>query len=142
MTWKSCKKIALALAIIALAALCGPAPRGEAADTDVPVVDREAAEEVFLEGYDFFLANKLWNSIDLLREAQARNIYFVDTYFLSSLALRRLGRYPEAIDAMAAYLEVRADDHRGGIILDAMREEWEMINRTLNPKEIEVMLSF
>ncbi|MDR3332492.1 MAG: hypothetical protein LBT08_07675, partial [Synergistaceae bacterium] len=44
--------------------------------------------------------------------------------------------------AMAAYLEVRADDHRGGIILDAMREEWEIINRTLNPKEIEVMLSF
>ncbi|MDR1885181.1 MAG: hypothetical protein LBQ56_02820 [Synergistaceae bacterium] len=113
-----------------------------AADLAAPAVDREAAEESFLRGYDYFLANRLWDSLDSIERAQEQNIYFVDAYFLRSLALRRLGRYPEAIAAMTAYLEVRRDEYRGSLILDAMQREWNIIGRTLGSSEIETELFF
>jgi hypothetical protein len=113
-----------------------------AADVSPPRVDREAAEEEFLKGYEFFLANRLWNGLDSVQRAQEENIYFIDAYFLKSLIMRRLGRYPEAIAAMSSYTEVRRDDFRGEMILDSMRREWEIISETSNSGGTGINLSF
>lgn len=117
-------------------------PKLYAAQAAPPIVDREAAEESFLKAYEFFLENRLWNTLDNLDQAIKHNTYFVDTYYLRSLALRRLGRYPDAIKAMSDYMEVRRTDHRGRIILGSMEEEWEIIRRTLYPLEIATELFF
>jgi hypothetical protein len=125
--------------ILVLAAIFSPL---EAAVTGLPEVDREAAEASFLEAYDYFLRNRLWDSLDNLQDAIEHNVYFVDAYYMRSLALRRIGRYTDAIKAMSEYLEVRRDDHRGQIILDTMKLEWDIINRTLYPGEIDGGLMF
>ncbi|MDR1651773.1 MAG: hypothetical protein LBR87_08295, partial [Synergistaceae bacterium] len=96
-------------------------------------MDREASERYFLSAYGHFLENRLWNTLDDLDESLGQNVYFVDVYYMRSLALRRLGRFPEAIEAMSYYLEVRRDDYRGRIILDSMKSEWEMISGMLSP---------
>lgn len=107
-----------------------------AAPAAVPVIDREAAESSFLSAYDFFLQNRLWNTLDKLSDALNQNTYYIDTYYLKSLAMRRLGRYPDAMEALSAYLEVRPSDHRAQIILDAMGEEWRILKETLSSKRI------
>ncbi|MDR1481665.1 MAG: hypothetical protein LBI74_03470 [Synergistaceae bacterium] len=113
-----------------------------AASPSPPPVDREAAEEAFISGYEFFLANRLWNTLDLLQRAQEENIYFIDAYFLKSLVLRRLGMYPDAIAAMSSYIEVRRDDFRGEMILDSMKREWDIISGILNSDETGTNLLF
>lgn len=102
-----------------------------------PQVDREAAESSFLDAYDFFIKNRVWNCIDKLKESQEHNVYFVDTYYMRALAMRRLGRYPEAIAEMASYLEVRRTDPRATIIHNTMNEEWEIVRNELNPTEVD-----
>jgi hypothetical protein len=101
-----------------------------AADLSLPLVDREASERSFLRAYDFFLENRLWNCLDYLDEAIELNTYFVDVYYMRSLVLRRIGRYAEAIAAMASYLEVRQDDYRARIILERMESEMELLRGT------------
>jgi hypothetical protein len=96
-----------------------------------PFVDREASERAFLKAYDFFLENKLWNCLDSLDEALRHDTFFVDVYYMRSLALRRAGRYKEAIAAMSSYLEVRQDDLRARVIIDRMKEEMNLLTRTL-----------
>ena len=105
-------------------------------------IDREASEAAFLRAYDYFLKNRLWNSLNSLDEALKNNTYFVDIYYLSSLANHRLGRYPEAIRAMEFYLEVRRDDHRGRLILSSMQEEWEIAKRYLYPGKLDAEYRF
>jgi tetratricopeptide (TPR) repeat protein len=100
------------------------------------LIDREASGEAFMSAYGFFLQNRLWNCLDSLDEALRQNTYFVDVYYLRSLALRRLGRYKEAIGAMTSYLEVRQDDYRAQIILDSMKGQFALLRRTLYPNEI------
>ena len=107
-----------------------------AAPAVAPTVDREAAERSFLSAYDFFLQNRLWDCLDKLSDALKQNTYYVDTYYLKGLAMRRLGRYPDAMEAMKAYLEVRKTDHRAQIILGTMEEEWRALRETLYPKRI------
>ena len=118
------------------------APSTQPAPSPQPPVDREAAEKAFLEAYDLFLENRIWSAIDKLLESQRQNVYFVDTYYMRSLALRRIGRYPEAIEAMASYLEVRRNDPRGAIIMNTMREEWEIVRRALDAPSIEAQYFF
>lgn len=109
----------------------------------VPItIDREAAEQHFLKGYSDFLDNHLWNSLDSIQQARKKNTYFVDTYFLESLAYRKLGRYPEAIRAMRSYLEVRRADYRGRMILSSMEEEWGRVRRFLYPSDPDANIKF
>jgi hypothetical protein len=138
--WKSFAKLLVAAIVSVL--LFADAPRAYAAEVSPPRVDREAAEEAFLKGYEFFLANRLWNGLDSVRQAQEENIYFVDAYFLKSLIMRRLGRYPEAIAAMSSYIEVRRDDFRGEMILESMTREWDVIGKALGPNGAGVNLFF
>ena len=140
MLWKSFAKPMMVFIVSAL--LSSYVPGIYAEDVSPPRVDREAAEEEFLEGYEFFLANRLWNGLDSVQRAHGENIYFIDAYFLKSLIMRRLSRYPEAIAAMSSYIEVRRDDFRGEMILDSMRREWEIISRTLDSGGAGVNLLF
>ena len=117
-------------------------PSTQPAPPPQPPVDREVSETAFLEAYDLFLENRLWSAIDKLVEAQRANVYFIDTYYMRSLALRRLGRYPEAIEAMASYLEVRRNDPRAAIILNTMREEWEIVRGTLDAPAVQAQYFF
>ena len=117
-------------------------PQAYAAPLPPPPVDREAAEEAFLRAYDHFINNRIWDSIDELNKSQGHNVYFVDAYYMRSLAYRRLGRYPEAIAEMAHYLEVRQDDPRANIILDTMRDEWAIIQKVLKPDRIQTNYFF
>lgn len=105
-------------------------------------IDRQAAEQDFLKGYSYFLDNHLWNSLDSIRAARKKNTFFVDTYFLESLVLRKLGRYPEAIRAMQFYLEVRRLDYRGRMILSSMEEEWERTKKILYPGHLDANIRF
>lgn len=107
--------------------------RASAAPAVPPTVDREAAERSFLAAYDLFLQNRLWSCLDRLSVAQRQNTYYIDTYYLKALAMRRLGRYPDAMEAMRAYLEVRRADHRAQIIIRAMQDEWRILRETLYP---------
>jgi tetratricopeptide (TPR) repeat protein len=129
-----------ALAISSAAA--APVKPGAAAELSQPYVDREASENAFLEAYGHFMRNRLWSALDKLSESIGKNVYFVDAYYLRSLALRRLGRYTDAIDAMSQYLEVRRDDHRGRIILDTMESEWAAIKRSVSAEAEFPALSF
>jgi hypothetical protein len=107
---------------------CLPA---QAADVSPPSIDREASERAFMTAYGFFLENRLWSCLDSLNEALRHDTFFVDVYYMRSLALRRLGRYQDAIAAMSSYLEVRQDDLRARIIIDSMREEMSLLANTL-----------
>lgn len=129
----------VALFLMAIFLLKGPA---ESALMTPPPTDREASERAFLRAYDHFLENNLWSCMDDLQEALRHNTYFVDTYYLRSLALRRIGRYPDAMRAMSAYLEVRRDDHRGRLVLDVMKDEWRIIKKSLYPTKIMNELFF
>jgi hypothetical protein len=113
-----------------------------AADLSLPLVDREASERAFLTAYDFFLENRLWNCLDYLDEAIELNTYFVDVYYMRSLVLRRIGRYPEAIAAMSSYLEVRQDDYRARIILERMESEMDILRRTQHSEDLISSLYF
>jgi hypothetical protein len=128
--------------VIAVLVSVTAAPSSEAATPAPPQVDREASEAAFIRAYDHFLQNRLWNALDELHESIRQNVYFVDAYYMRSLVLRRLGRYTDAIAAMSEYLEVRKDDHRGGIILGTMTAEWDLIRRTLNSGDVPPGLSF
>jgi hypothetical protein len=132
---KEIKKIIIAIVVVTLAfaVLFLPVKSVEASDLTLPYVDREASENAFLNAYGYFMQNRLWNTLDELAEALGRNVYFVDAYYLRSLALRRLGRYTDAISAMSQYLEVRRDDYRGRIILDTMESEWAAIKKAVSP---------
>lgn len=127
---------------IAVFLLCLPAGAVHAAPLMPPVVDREAAERSFLAAYDSFMENRLWDCLDKLNEAQRLNTYYIDVYFMRSLALRRLGRYPDALSALGAYLEVRQSDYRARIIHSAMAEEWRILQESLKPSEILAQYSF
>ncbi|MDR2779715.1 MAG: hypothetical protein LBB28_01155, partial [Synergistaceae bacterium] len=129
-----------ALAVSAVADI--PVKSGEAAELSQPYVDREASENAFLDAYHYFMQNRLWNSIDKLAESIGENVYFVDAYYLRSLALRRIGRYTDAIDAMSQYLEVRRDDYRGRIILETMESEWAVIKKSVSAEAELPTLSF
>jgi hypothetical protein len=118
------------------------ASRAGAADVSPPLVDREASEEAFLTAYDFFLENRLWNCLDHLDDAIGRNTYFVDVYYMRSLVMRRIGRYADAIAAMASYLEVRQDDYRARIIMDEMEREYELLRRTQYSEQLQSALFF
>ena len=115
--------------------ICAPYAICEGAEVELvqPEVDREASEEAFLRAYDYFLQNRLWNCLDELSISLRENIYFIDAYYMRSLALRRLGRYTDAIDAMSQYLEVRRDDNRAKVILDSMQSEWDLIRGLISP---------
>lgn len=113
-----------------------------AASDMTPAVDREASEAAFLRAYGYFLQNRVWNSLDELQESLRQNVYFVDAYYMRSLALRRLGRYTDAIDAMSQYLEVRRDDIRARIILDTIKHEWDVIGQTIFPEDITSAIAF
>ena len=128
--------------VAALLLLFFTLPQACAAPLPPPPVDREAAEEAFLRAYDHFIDNRIWSSIDELNESQEQNIYFVDAYYMRALAYRRLGRYPDAIAEMSYYLEVRQDDPRATIILETMREEWAIIQNTLEPDRIRTNYFF
>lgn len=104
-----------------------------AAQITSPTVDREASEEAFLRAYGHFINNRMWDCIDELNASLAANIYFVDAYYMRSLAYRRLGRYPEAISEMTYYMEVRQEDPRAGTILRTIEAEWGEIRRALEP---------
>lgn len=103
----------------------------QAAPAITPAVDREASEATFLSAYDHLINNKIWLSIDELNRSLEQNIYFVDAYYMRSLAYRRIGRYNDAISEMSYYLEVRADDPRAGTILQTMKDEWLDIQRSV-----------
>ncbi|MDR1965882.1 MAG: hypothetical protein LBQ36_04165 [Synergistaceae bacterium] len=139
--WKKVKATVASVFIAAAVSFGSPAV-GRAADLAQPAVDREASEEAFLEAYGYFQKNMLWNALDKLQESLGHNVYFVDAYFMRSLALRRLGRYTDAIDAMSQYLEVRRSDHRGLIILDTMKSEWGIVQRAVRPENAAPALSF
>ena len=130
--------IAILIVICAAFAAC----EAGAAELVQPEVDREASEESFLKAYDYFLQNRLWNCLDELSDSLRENVYFVDVYYMRSLALRRLGRYTDAIDAMSQYLEVRRDDSRAKVILDTMRSEWDLIRGSMSPAEGETDMFF
>ena len=138
------KNFFAAIAITTLILICAPFVVREAGTAELaqPAVDREASEEAFLKAYDFFLQNRLWNCLDELSDSLAKNIYFVDVYYMRSLALRRLGRYTDAIDAMSQYLEVRRDDSRAKIILETMQSEWDLIRGMMSPAEGETGMFF
>jgi hypothetical protein len=123
----------MAAAVIALAVCHGGT--AQAAGTSAVPVDREASEAAFLSAYGHFLKNRQWNCLDDLAESIAQNVYFVDAYYMRSLAFRRLGRYTDAIEAMSHYLEVRGEDNRARIILGVMNSEWDMIKNALSPTE-------
>jgi|GEM_PF-796120 len=114
----------------------GSAPAAPAGIPAPPVVDREAAEQSFLSAYGYFLENRLWDCLDRLQDAQRQNTYFIDTYYLKSLAMRRLGRYPDAIEAIKAYLEVRPSDYRARIIRRTMEEEWRILREMPYPTRL------
>ncbi len=135
---RSCRASFLAL-IFCLSIFAGIAFASPAA---LPTVDREAAERSFLAAYDLFLQNRIWSCLDRLSEAQRQNTYYIDTYYLKALAMRRLGRYPDAMEAMRAYLEVRRSDHRAQIVLEAMQGEWRLLRETLHPRQILSTLVF
>lgn len=113
-----------------------------AAPAPAPAIDREAAESSFLSAYDLFLQNRLWSCLDKLSDALKQNTYYIDTYYMKALAMRRLGRYPDAMEAIKAYLEVRKSDHRARIILDAMEEEWRILREMLHTNQILSEFSF
>jgi tetratricopeptide (TPR) repeat protein len=105
-------------------------------------VDREASEKAFLEAYDHLLENRLWNCLDSLDETLRLNTYFIDAYYVRSLALRKMGRYADAIRAMSSYLEVRYDDYRARIILDSMKSQHELLSGALFPNNAPSGLYF
>jgi hypothetical protein len=107
-----------------------------------PAVDREASEAAFFSAYDHFLKNRLWDALDSLSEAISQNVYFIDVYYMQSLAQRRLGLYSDATDSMSQYLEVRRDDYRANIILDVMKSERDMIKSLLATDGEPSALSF
>ncbi|GHV52029.1 hypothetical protein FACS1894216_07450 [Synergistales bacterium] len=109
---------------------------------EVPAVDREAAESAYFNAYDALLQNRLWSCLDLLDKTLKEDTYFVDAYFLRSVALRRLGRYGEAIAAMSSYLEVRGNDARAAFLLRKMREEASLMRTTLHPDKLLYSTSF
>ncbi|MDR1471549.1 MAG: hypothetical protein LBS75_03410 [Synergistaceae bacterium] len=134
--------VALAFVLCALLVLSAQLGVSEAAGAGLPEVDREAAERSFLKAYDYFIQNRLWDSLDNLRDALEHNVYFVDAYYMRALAQRRLGRYTDAMKSMSEYLEVRRDDFRGRMILDTMKLEWDILNRTLEPEGMDAGLAF
>ncbi|MDR0647910.1 MAG: hypothetical protein LBF92_01045 [Synergistaceae bacterium] len=118
-------------------------PASFAADVvSLPVLDREASERAFLEGYGYLLENRPWNCLDSLEEALRLNIYYIDAYYVRSLALRKMGRYADAIGAMSSYLEVRYDDYRARIILDSMRDQRELLRGAFLPEGSPIGLYF
>lgn len=125
------------LLTIGLLLICSAPASAAPVQAAPPVVDRAAAETAFLEAYDFFIQNRLWNCMEHLDASLRENVYFVDAYYMKSLALRRLGRYPEAIAAIESYLEVRKTDPRALLIADAMRREWKIIGETIRPSAID-----
>jgi hypothetical protein len=129
-------------ALVISAATALPVKPGGASELSQPYVDREASENAFLNAYGHFMRNRLWDAVDELAESLVKNVYFVDAYYLRSLALRRLGRYNDALDAMTQYLEVRRDDYRGRIILDTMKAEWAAIKRSVSAEGELPPLSF
>jgi hypothetical protein len=104
-----------------------------AADVTLPAVDREASEMAFLKAYEHLLDNRLWDCLDSLDDTLRLNTYFVDAYYVRSLALRKMGRYADAIRAMSSYLEVRYDDYRARIILDSMKNQHWLLRGALHP---------
>ncbi|MDR1133793.1 MAG: hypothetical protein LBL05_06485 [Synergistaceae bacterium] len=133
------KKTLSLLTIMAVAAFSTAAAGGTLTQ---PAVDREASERAFFSAYDHFLQNRLWNALDSLSEAISENVYFVDVYYMRSLAQRRLGLYADAVDSMSRYMEVRRDDYRAGIILDVMKSEQNMIKNLLAPESEPSALIF
>lgn len=126
--------------LLILMLLC---PASFAADVvSSPVLDREASEKAFLEACDYLLKNRPWNCLDSLEEALRLNIYYIDAYYVRSLALRKMGRYADAIRAMSSYLEVRYDDYRARIILDSMRGQHEILRGALFPGDSAYGLYF
>lgn len=121
------------ISVFAALAILAAAMPFHAAPATTPAVDREAAEASFLEAYDHYINNRMWSSIRKFNESLEHNVYFVDAYFMRSLAYRRLGRLPDAISEMRYYLEVRQDDPRASTILDSMVQEWESIKRSSAP---------
>jgi hypothetical protein len=99
------------------------------------VVDREASGKTFLEACEHLLENRLWICLDSLDETLRLNTYFIDAYYVRSLALRKIGRYEDAISAMSSYLEVRYDDYRARIILDNMKKQRELLVGALFPDD-------
>lgn len=111
-------------ALIAAAIMLLFSSSADAAPATTPQIDREASEATFLTAYEHFVNNRFWSCLDSLDRALEQNVYFVDAYYMRSLAYRKLGLYPQAIEAMDYYMEVRHDDPRAGTIADTMREEW------------------
>ena len=137
---KNAVKKTFSLSMIMIMLAFPAAARG--GELSSPAVDREASEAAFLSAYDHFLRNRLWNALDSLSEAISKNVYFVDVYYMQSLVQRRLGLYADAADSMSRYMEVRRDDYRAGIILDAMKSERGMIKSLLAPDGEPSALSF
>ena len=108
----------------------------------ITAIDREESERLFLQAYDSYTKNKIWSCVEELDQALKLNTYFIDTYYLKSLALRRIGRYPDAMTAMRSYLEVRRSDLRGQMILGIMEDEWQSIKKKLYPTDIATKLFF
>ncbi|MDR0616546.1 MAG: hypothetical protein LBG29_07030 [Synergistaceae bacterium] len=107
-----------------------------AADISLPVVDREAAEKAFLKACGYLLENRFWDCMDSLDDTLRYDTYFVDAYYVRSLALRKMGRYDDAIRAMSLYLEVRYDDYRARMILDSMKSQKATLQNALYPADI------
>lgn len=108
----------------------------------LPVADREAAEKYFEEAYEKYRVRDYFGALENLDRALKLNTYLVDYYLMKGLALRRLGREEEALQALLYFLEVRPGDKAAPKIISRLREEGLFLKSALSGRPIFSRTSF
>jgi tetratricopeptide (TPR) repeat protein len=87
--------------------------------------DRDSAELPFLLGKALLLAGRAEESLPLLVEAAGKSEkqYYGEAYLVAGKALRRLGRFAEADDALSRYVTIHSSSVEGRVLLACVKRE-------------------
>lgn len=87
--------------------------------------DRESAELPFLLGKALYEAGRAEESLPLLVEAAGKNEkqMYGESFLVAGKALRKLGRFAEAEDALARYVAINSSSVEGRVLLACVKRE-------------------
>ncbi|MGZ3442531.1 MAG: tetratricopeptide repeat protein, partial [Polyangia bacterium] len=87
--------------------------------------DRDSAELPFLLGKALYEAGRAEESLPLLVEAAGKNEkqMYGEAFLVAGKALRKLGRFAEAEDALARYVAINSSSVEGRVLLACVKRE-------------------
>ena len=87
--------------------------------------DGDSAELPFLLGKALFLAGRAEESLPLLVEAASKNEkqMYGEAFLVAGKALRKLGRFAEAEDALSRYVAIHSSSVEGRVLLACVKRE-------------------